>query len=334
MQPFEQLEHEWAHWNDLNPAEMVACSSGTAALHLALEALELPLGSHVLVPDFTMIACPRAVTLAALEPVFVDCDSSLLLDTGLLYDDKPRRSVEKLADCIMVVHVYGRRCNMENIVDVSADWECPVVEDLAEAHGVRPHSLTDAACWSFYRNKIVAGEEGGAIWFRDPKRAELARSLRSMGFTEAHDYTHRTRGHNYRMSNLHAKPILRSIQDWGHNVFGPGGRREIEAWYEEACPVEWRMPARDAPWVYDLRIPGMSSEVQGRVVTELRAEGIEARHGFKPMHEQEEYRGCQRVGGEQADMASREVVYLPISPGKTTREDCRRAFEVIRRIVG
>lgn len=333
MRPHEQLELEWAKFNDLDPAGMVACSSGTAALHLALEALQLPPDSEVIVPDFTMVACPRAVAMAELRPVFVDCDERLLIDRTLVHDV---RLTDMNVKAIMMVHVYGRRCDLWRYSAIQG-WF--IIEDMAEIHGVKPSAMSDAACWSFYKNKIVAGEEGGAVWFRDPEHASLARQLRSLGFTDAHDYRHVPRGHNYRMSDAHASLIL-------DNMMGPldvmiprdrilktNERREIESWYDETCPAEWRQPPRDVVWVYDLRIPNLCESVQDEIVRRLRANKIEARHGFKPMHEMEEFRDCRRVGGENVERASREVVYLPVNPGVTTRADAVRAFELIRSIV-
>lgn len=84
MQPFELLEREFADWNGLDPAGMVACASGSAALHLALEAMRLPPGSEVITSDFNMVAVPRAIVMAGLVPVFVDCDERLLMDMELL----------------------------------------------------------------------------------------------------------------------------------------------------------------------------------------------------------------------------------------------------------
>ena len=110
MQPHEQLEQEWAAFNDLDPAGMVACSSGTAALHLALEALQLQPGSTCILPDFTMIACARAVTLAGLVPVFVDCGDDLLMDMALT----PQACGEKTS-AVMIVHIYGRQQSMYDV---------------------------------------------------------------------------------------------------------------------------------------------------------------------------------------------------------------------------
>src|SRR5882757_10054564 len=84
LQSHEMLERKFATWNHLPYEGMVACSSGTAALHLALEALQLPPGSQVIIPDFAMIACARAVTLAELVPVFVDVKDDLLIDPVLI----------------------------------------------------------------------------------------------------------------------------------------------------------------------------------------------------------------------------------------------------------
>ncbi len=343
MQAYEQLEIQWAEFNGLDPAGMVCCSSGSAALHLSLEAFRLPHGSEVLVPDYTMIACPRAVVLAGLTPVFVDCGDDLLM--GCTDEARCRKS-----EAMMAVHVYGRRCDMDRLVHESEPRGLMIVEDLAEAHGVRPHSQTNAACWSFMRNKIVAGEEGGAVWFRDPAHAALARQLRCLGFTDAHDYDHVPRGHNYRMSNLHAGWILEGANDYGNNPnaldryhdWGRHGRmkgtttvrREIEAWYDAACPPEWRQPERQAVWVYDVRVPGWTRAKVLAAVRALRAAGVEARPGFLPMSAQKEFAGCRRVGGGNADRAADEVLYLPVQPGTTTPGLVDRAFEVLRREIG
>lgn len=335
MEAYELLEKEVAEWSGM--PHVVACSSGTAALHLALESLQLLVGSWVIVPDFTMVACPRAVTLAGLEPVLVDCDERLCM--------RPDWSVNHETTAVMFVHVYGRRCVFPEAWDEFAP-SLKVVEDLAEAHGVEPHPLTDAACWSFYKNKIIAGEEGGAVAFRDPKHAARARQLRSLGFTDDHDFVHVPRGCNYRLSNANAGAILPNFnlvtwQSWDYQNDGERvrwknnvrRRRKVESWYDELCPAEYRMPPRDAPWVYDIRVPGMSALRQTELVRALQAEGIAARHAFKPCSTQEEYRHCPVYGSGNAVVAAREVIYLPLDPGKVTRATCKKSFEVVDRVL-
>lgn len=341
MEPYRELEVEIAEWAGYTPEQVVVCSSGTAALHLALEAFQLPLGSEVLVPSFTMVACARAVALAGLTPVFVDCDDRLLMNY-MRVEEALEKDAEQRIRAMMPVHIYGRKCDVDCFPQVS---DCRIVEDLAEAHGVNPHPETDAACWSFFKNKIVAGEEGGAVAFREVRHAVLARQLRSLGFTNAHDFDHVPRGHNYRLANLLAEPILQELRLWNLPLVvseTPDGwmcrtvmdqRRLIEHWYQCECPTEWQMSPRDSPWVYDFRIPELSCEKQTEIVRALQASGIPARHAFKPMHLLEEFKHCRVIGGGEAERASREICYLPISPGITTEESTRLAFDIVRKVV-
>lgn len=324
MQSYQRLEREFAAWSRLDPSGMVACSSGTAALHLALESLGLMQNCEVIVPDFTMVAVPRAVVLAGLKPVFVDCDRSLNMDPGLV-----SKAVSPLTKALIAVHTYGRQADVTNIERHLFDaGPTHIIEDLAEAHGLSPHRATSAACWSFYRNKIVHGEEGGAVWFPHVEHAKTAVSLRSLGFTEDHDFKHIPRGHNYRMANACATLVRCSLNAIQHIY---GRRQRIVAAYEDACPDKWRMPKRDALWVYDIRIPDLDYDRQTAVVKELQAAGIPARHAFKPMHTLPEFAHCQRVGGDEAERASREVIYLPVRPEVKDEERAADAFRIIRR---
>lgn len=341
MMPYERLEHELANWPGTGglyrPEQVVCCSSGTAALHLALEAFRLPPGSEILCPDFTMVACPRAIALANLTPVFVDCDERLLMDKQLVLRAELGPTEESPAAVgVMLVHVYGRRVDADFVTrrrGTGVNYR--IVEDLAEAHGIPPHPDTDAACWSWYRNKIIAGEEGGAVAFKDPEHAALARQLRTLGFTAAHDFTHTPRGHNYRLANCLAEKVLASLRAWNDQARYGGvdaKRRDVERWYDEACPAEWRMPPRESPWVYDLRIPGLTPDRQTETVRALNAAGIAARHAFKPMSRQEEFARCRLVRGKvhEAARAAQEIIYLPLTPGTTIPATARRAFDVIR----
>lgn len=321
MQSYEILEHKWADFNKLPRDGMVVCNSGTAALHLGMEALQLPLGSNFVTSDFNMIAVPRAIALAGHVPIFVDCTKRLLMDT--LYMNRGLKEPNTYG--VIATHIYGRRCPMEEIAGSPNLGSLFLIEDLAEAHGVQPHHRTDIACWSFYKNKIVAGEEGGAVWFRSPTLAERARMLRSLGFTEAHDFMHVPRGHNYRMSNVHADLILNSIADYPTTVHW---RAALVGTYDHYCPSNWKMPKRNANWVYDIRIPGMSSSNQTRVVKFLNERGIAARHAFKPMRMQPEFQNCQYLGEMESVHSCSEVIYLPVN-ASISEDNISQAFKVI-----
>lgn len=318
IEAVELLEASIGEWMGFSPENVVACSSGTAALHLALESLQLPQGSKVLVPDYTMVACARSCTLAGLEPVFLDCGPDLLIDTqkmkGLDFGGDVR--------AIMPVHIYGRRCNMDFISAFAKRRGMMVVEDMAELHGVKPHRDTDAACWSFYRNKIVGGKEGGAVAFRKEGHAALARTLRCLGFTREHNFQHVPRGHNYRLSDVHSLFIQSSLNTVNENMTS---RRRLENIYNEAIPVDWHMPKRESPWVYDVRLP--TERHVPTVVNHLNKNGIAARCGFYPMTLQVEYRQPTRVMMYSHSIYSR-IMYLPLDP-LTNPADVDRAVDLL-----
>lgn len=338
MQMYEILEKELAEW--IGVTDVVACSSGTAALHLAFECLQLPLGSEVIVPDFCMVACARAVSMAGLVPVFADCGQD-----GNIDPEEVEKLITDKTKAILVVHTYGRTCEMETLISIAdgQDRELLIVEDMAEVHGIQPQDYSVAACWSFYRNKIVGGEEGGAVCFPGMNVGEgprLARSLRSQGFTESHDFQHNPRGCNYRLANCLAEKVLNSLAVYDRSI---KRRREIEKIYNQRVPHHWQRPPREIPWVYDLRIPGMSSEIQNKVLWGLKQIGIEARYAFKPMHSQMEYRNhrascradptCRSL----AEVLSREAIYLPLSfPQGEVMADwkAKRIFDLIWQVVG
>lgn len=302
MELYQELETRFAEWVGRPVACTVVCSSGTTALHLALEAFELRLGSHVLIPEYTMVACARAVTLAGHAPIPVDCFAdNLLIDTRKL-----KKHIDGKTCAVMAVHVYGRQCDMESIHKFAKRHELFVIEDLAEGHGITPHDKTDAACYSFYCNKIIHGEEGGMIVFRNPDHARLARLLRNMGFPADQSYEHSPRGINGRMSNAHARLILDSLALFNENMTA---RKQVEQWYNEAILGMYHMPARNVPWVYDIRLKGIPT---ASVVQQLQSQGIMARHGFKPISQQQEYaRPWKHL---KAFQSSLEIIYLPITP--------------------
>lgn len=313
LPPHMELEVLWAGFTGCR--NMVSCSSGTAALHLALEALQLPPGSKVIVPNFTMVACARAVVMAGLTPVFMDCDPNGLIDLSLLTEVLEYRKTCGDFSAIMPVHVYGRMVEMDELHKIVRPYNIRVVEDLAEAHGAYPHPKTDASCWSFYKNKIIAGEEGGAVGFRNPLYAHRARQLRSLGFTEEHDFIHVPRGCNYRLADSLASLVMYSLRK-SHDNWSK--RRALETAYLNACPSEYHTAPRSCPWVLDFRIPNLTVEQQSHLIQTSRKAGALVRHGFKPMSEQPEFRHCTYFSNTQrwAHRLSREVIYFGLDPAR------------------
>ena len=300
----------------------VICSSGSMALYLALVSLQQTSSSKrriVAIPELAMIAIPRAVRMAEMEIRTIDCGNDLNLDPfQLSFEDKLFATI--------AIHTYGRRCNMDDVVSMLQPQSHFIIEDLAEAHGLKPHKETDAACFSFYRNKIIAGEEGGLVAFRKKETADRAKLLRSLGFLPEHDFLHLPGGVNARCSNAHAKLILNNFAQYPENV---NRRWEIVAQYESLLPEFARPEGKViAPWVYDLKLK-QPSELDSTVKM-LNQAGIAARHCFKPVSRQEEfYREYDFPSC--AEKASREVLYLPVDP-RMSDGDVKKAATLLKEV--
>ena len=199
----KRFEEAFAGWNNMNFG--VACSSGTSALVLALRSLGIREGDEVIVPEFTMIASAWAVTYIGATPVFVDCKEDLNID-----EEKIEEKITKKTKAIMPVHIYGRRCNMEKIMNIAYNYNLFVVEDSAEAHGVKP--LGDIACFSLFANKIISSGEGGVCLTNSKRLAEQMIHLRSMAFRPGHNFLQKKLAYNFRMTNLQAAVALAQVE--------------------------------------------------------------------------------------------------------------------------
>jgi perosamine synthetase len=298
----------------------VACSSGTAALHLALAASGVGAGDEVLIPTFTMIATANTVRYVGATPVLIDSDpKSWNLDIDRLADALSPRT-----RAIVVVHTYGSPCDMNAVNDFAERNGLVVIEDAAEAHGAlyrgRPvGGLADVGAFSFYGNKILTSGEGGMVTTDDERIAEAARKLRDHGFSGRTHFWHRHAAFNYRMSNLQGAVGLAQTERLDELV---GVHRHIDARYREQLDgvAGLELPPRpkhseSACWVFGMLVGeefGCSrDELRGR----LAARGIETRTFFVPMHLQPIYRA--RFPTQRFPIAERlgsKGLYLPSGP--------------------
>jgi perosamine synthetase len=323
-QPFEQLELEFGQF--IGNPNTVAVSSGTAALHIACEVARTKctddmtgeVKPSIAIPEYTMVACARAAAMADLDIHFVDCNDDLQMNMDLVPDQM---------QIVMAVHIYGNLCNRYPIVH-SPGWL--VIEDMAEVHGARPHPNTFAACWSFYKNKTIHGEEGGMIAFKDAKDVRLAKQLRTLGFDDNHDYFHVPRGVNARMSNAHAELILPSLRNFEQNR---KHKHYLANTYDNCVPKRWFRPVCLYPWVYSLHIKGMNRFQQRELVLRLNEKGIAARQGFKSMKLQAEFEHLRGNPFLQTNAMrlQHEIIYLPLSE-TMTRDDVVRICDELMNV--
>lgn len=315
MEVYEKFEKNYAKY--IGTEYAVSTNTGTSALHLALVALGVGKGDEVIIPEFTMIACAWAVTYTGAKPVFVDCGNDLLIDVK-----KIEEKITKKTKVIMPVHIYGRICNMDKIMEIAKKHNLRVLEDCCEAQGGMWKNKVvgsfDIGVFSFYSNKILPAEEGGMITTNDMVLYNRAKMLKSMSFTKDHDYYHPEIGFNYRMTNTQAG--IANLSLTLANTL-QAKRYQIESWYEIHINPKYKMPERNVVWVYDIKHPKAD-----KLVKYLNEKGITARHGFKPMSMQPMYLGDFKK--LKAYKLSKQIMYLPVNP-IITEEDVKYICSLI-----
>ncbi|AXB42416.1 DegT/DnrJ/EryC1/StrS family aminotransferase [Amycolatopsis albispora] len=271
-----RFEQAFADYNGV--AHGVSCSSGTAALTVALRALGVGPGDEVLVPELTYVASAWAVTYLGGTPVFVDCADDLTIDVTRIEDQITART-----KVIMPVHVFGRQCDMTTILRLASEYGLRVVEDAAEAHGVRPSG--DIACFSLFANKIITAGEGGICVTDDPWLATQMAHLRGLGASSEHNYLHRKLAYNFRLTNLQASVALAQVERLDEIL---AVRAAIEKRYQaglEGVDGLTLLPPRDVLWMFDLL-----AEDRDELRAYLAGEGVDTRPFFIPMSAQPMYR--------------------------------------------
>ncbi len=189
-----------------NRREAIACSSGTAGLHMGVRALGLADGDEVITTPFSFVASANCLLYERATPRFVDIEEdSLGIDPALVEDASSDRT-----RAILPVHVFGRPCRIEAIEDVARRRGWSLIEDSCEGLGSsvsgRPlGSFGDVSVFAFYPNKQITTGEGGMVVTDDPALADTMRSLRNQGRDSDGTWLRHIRlGYNYRLDEMSA----------------------------------------------------------------------------------------------------------------------------------
>jgi dTDP-4-amino-4,6-dideoxygalactose transaminase len=182
----------------------IGCSSGSDALLLAVQALDIGAGDEVILPPFTFFASVGAVCRSGARPVFADIDP-------LTFNLDPLQVENKITDrtrAIMPVHLFGQCVDMDPLWRIAERHQLPIIEDAAQAlgaeyHGKRTGSLGAMGCFSFYPSKnLGAYGDAGMVVTNDPDWAARMACLRTHGMEPR--YHHKYMGWNARLDALHA----------------------------------------------------------------------------------------------------------------------------------
>jgi perosamine synthetase len=316
----------------------VAVSSGTAALHLAVAALELRPGDEILLSASTNIATALAAYHNNLIPIPVDSEPqswnlNLDLIEGLI---TPRTRA------IIPVHLFGHPVEMDRLCAIARKNKLAVIEDCAESHGTtfrdrKTGSFGDMGCFSFYVNKIITTGEGGMITTNDAKLAEKLKLLRNLAFT-APRFRHEVAGYNFRMTGYQAAMGLVQCNKIEKII---AEKIRVAKTYHH-CLSHLRglqLPAppkygRHIYWMYGVAVQSEFGISRDELQKRLRKAGVDTRTFFCPMNLQpalQKQPGYRPTKCPVAESLWKTGFYLPSSPS-LTEKTIREIAETISRI--
>lgn len=308
----------------------VAVCNGTAALELAVAALELGDGDEIIMPTFTIISCALAAVRRGCKPVLVDCDPiTWNMDVSAIEEKISART-----RAIMVVHIYGLPVDMDPVLALARKHGVAIIEDAAEMHGQSYRgracgSFGDISTFSFYPNKHVTTGEGGMVLTDDDRLAERCRSLRNLCFIPEQRFVHYELGYNFRMTNLQAALGLAQLERL--DAFAERKRAIGRRYSEQLADLPMlELPAAGADyaesiyWVYGVVLSDtIAPRDAAWCMKALGQRGIGTRPFFFPMHEQPVFRARGWYADERypvAERLARRGLYLPSGLGLSDAE--------------
>jgi perosamine synthetase len=187
----------------LRVKHVIAVNSGTSALHAALLAAGVKQGDEVLLPSFTFVATANSVVASGAKPIFVDINrEDYTIDVSDL-----RAKITKNSKAIIPVHLYGHVSDMDEIIELAAEYSIDIIEDACQSLGStymkkQTGTLGLMGCFSLYASKVVTCGEGGAVTTNDDNLGDMLKMIRNHGMVEGYDT--RTFGLNLRLPELSA----------------------------------------------------------------------------------------------------------------------------------
>lgn len=332
----ERFEQEFARYKGAPYA--LAVSSGTAAIHLALAALGIGAGDEVIAPSMTFCSTIHSIVHTGAKPVLVDC----CRDTFNIDPAQVACRITSRTKAILVVHMCGRSCEMDPILEIARRHDLRVIEDCAHAiestYRGRPAGLMgDVGCFSFYPTKSITTGDGGMVITRDSELLQRARILSAQGMTadawsrfvgEPGGYEVIEAGFKYNMTDLAASlglPQLVKIEDhW---------RRRAYVWSQYNAllrDLPLLLPRATEPesrHAYHLYTPLLMLEElsvgRAEIIAALEAENIGVGIHYVPVHQHPYYKkhfGFVDSDFPNATFVGERTLSLPLSPAMSEQD--------------
>ena len=299
----------------------VALSSGTSALELAYQALVLTgyltEGDKIAIPSNTFTATATAAIRAGLVPVFVDVHSDgpyqYLIDAESLNEAVKQHSVK----AVVLVHLYGRLCFYDALMEVIDKHELLIIEDACQAHGASLNnivagSIGKISAFSFYPTKnLGALGDAGCILTKDIKLAETVRTLADYG--GRHDT--KLPGTNSRMDEIQAGILLAKMDclEIDNLLRSKIASLYDSSIYNETIRIPYPIPFPEH--VYHLYVVRITNGLRDAFLEYMKQQGIETGiHYPVPLHKMPLFKDCPRVNCSKAEELSKQIVSLPLYP--------------------
>ena len=322
-----------------NNVHVAALSSGTGAIHLALQILGVSLGDEVLCQSFTFSASANPITYLGATPVFIDSEEDTWNMSPILLREaiEDRISKGKKPKAIVAVHLYGMPYKVKEINEVAKEFNIPIVEDSAEAlgsscYGIKCGSFGDIGIFSFNGNKIITTSGGGALITKKSKVKEKAVFLATQARDNAPHYEHSSIGFNYRMSNVLAGIGRGQMQVLDSRV---ASRRANYKFYYDNLHKYKEIEFLDEPenyfsnrWLSCILTP--SFKIREKIRLALLEVNIESRPLWKPMHLQPIFINNPSYTNGTSNNLFERGLCLP-SGSNLTKEDLTRVVNVIKK---
>lgn len=338
------FENELAAYANVKGASVT--SSGTAAIHLALDILGVKRGDSVFCSSFTFVASANPALYLGAELTFIDSEP----ETWNMSPDALERALtdskkeNKLPKAIIVVNLYGQSAKMEELLEITNSFGIPIIEDAAESlgseyKGKKSGTFGKIGIYSFNGNKIITSSGGGALISEDEEILERSRFLATQARDQASHYQHSVVGYNYRMSNIVAGVGRAQLEVLDDRV--QSRRKNFELYHEELSTIEGIefMPQLQETysnrWLTTLTIdPKVIGLNPYEVMDKMNEMNIETRALWKPLHAQPLFKKSKfykHVANERA--VSEELfatgLCLPSGSNMTLYEQEKVIFELI-----
>ena len=324
--------------------DTICVSSGTAAVHLAIQACNIGFGDEILVPSMTYVATFQAIKATGAKPIACDINE----ETYLIDLEDALSKLSKNTKAIIPVHYTGGVGNLDDLYSFASKYKLRVIEDAAHAFGTKYKnkligSFGDIVCFSFDGIKNITSGEGGCVVTNDLKVIENIKNSRLLGVEKDSDKRYNnsrswnfnvsTQGWRYHMSNIMAAIGIEQLKKF--NKFAVR-RKQIATAYDKLLSSNQniRLLNRDyknvVPHIYVIRIKGLDDRDGLREA--MYSEGVEIGVHYIPNHFLNYFKSDKKITLPVTEKMYKEIVSLPIHPD-VNNDDIGYVISTLKKLV-